>query len=149
MASLAHLRAERTPTPIVWSRWVAVLPAAIFVSNFVAGIVGSLVSLIAGQVIAGILTSFVGMAVYVMAGSIVAPSRKTGTALALIALAAVIGLIAVLLRWSGVETPWIKWRDPGSPLSTVFATAAAIGGCLTGFYWIRDDEARRRARTTT
>jgi hypothetical protein len=104
---------------------------------------------VAGQSVAVIIVSFLGMAVYVTAGSIVAPSRKTGTALALIACAAMIGLTAIILLWAGVETSWIKWRELGSPLLVGFATAASIAGCLMGFYWVRDDEARRLRRTAT
>jgi hypothetical protein len=119
------------------------------VTNFVTSIASSILIFVVGQLIVSVVASFVGAATYVMAGSIVAPSRKTGTALVLIAIAVVISLIAMILLWSGVETPWFEWRDPGSPLSIVFTTLASIVGWLMGFYWVRDDEVRRTMRSPT
>lgn len=151
MTSLANIQARRSATSpawITWLRWIAVLPVAVIASSLTESLIGGVLKAVIGQTVSDIVSPFFIAAAFVMAGSIIAPRRKVGTALALIAFYLLLGLVAAVVYWSGAEVSWFRVREPRDVGVSVLAGISWILGLWMGLHWIRVDVAKNAARAS-
>ena len=86
---------------------------------------------------------------FVMAGSIVAPRARVQTAWVLTGLSLILGVVGMIVVWSGIEVGWIQVtvRPPSTGWGMAMATASGLAGLLLAVHFVRKGEERRVARS--
>jgi hypothetical protein len=145
MNALADLRTRRDPAGAAWLdalRWVAVLPVAMLASGTANAVAAALFSW--SDVLRAPITAFVAAAVFLIAGSIVAPRFKVQTAVVLVALNVLVMSFLVVTWLLGVQLSWATVTTSAEmPLwLSSLATLCTILGWAYALHWIRKDAAR-------